>query len=59
MIDIEIQHRHDYAAARALLEKIVLDFPDSRHRANAQHRLHELEALEFRAATTRRGGTAS
>ncbi len=59
MVDIEIQQRHDYAAARALLEKIVLDFPDSRHRANAHHRLNELEQLEFKEAMARRSGAAS
>lgn len=59
MVDIEIQQRRDSAAARALLEKIMLDFPDSRHRANAQHRLNELEQLEFREAMARRAGAAS
>lgn len=59
MVDIEIDKRHDYAAARALLEKIMLDFPDSRHRANAHHRLNELEQLEFKEAMARRAGGAS
>ncbi len=59
MVDIEIDHRRDFAAARALLEKIVLDFPDSRHRANAHHRLNELEQLEFKEALDRRSGAAS
>ncbi len=59
MVDIEIDKRHDHAAARALLEKIMLDFPDSRHRANAHHRLNELEQLEFKEAMARRAGGAS
>lgn len=59
MVDMEIDKRHDYAAARALLEKIMLDFPDSRHRANAHHRLNELEQLEFKEAMARRASAAS
>jgi tetratricopeptide (TPR) repeat protein len=59
MADIEIDKCRDYAAARALLEKIMLDFPDSRHRANAHHRLNELEQLEFKEALARRAGANS
>ena len=43
LVDVYWQHLHDANAARGLLEQIVSAMPGTRHAANAQHRLLEIE----------------
>ncbi len=41
-------HMHDFEAARATLEHIIGTFPDTRHSANARHKITELQEAEFK-----------
>jgi hypothetical protein len=43
LVDVYWQHQHDARNARALLVQIVEAMPGTRHAANAQHRLKEIE----------------
>lgn len=47
--DLQLGQLHDFAAARATLEQVIRLFPNTRHSANAHHRLHELEQAEYRS----------
>lgn len=49
LADINLEARADYDRARALLQQIQSEFPESRHSANATHRLHEVDQAEFKA----------
>ncbi|MEZ5305388.1 MAG: tetratricopeptide repeat protein [Verrucomicrobiales bacterium] len=49
LVDISLDHKGDFATARALLEQVQESFPDSRYSANATHRMRELEAAEYKA----------
>lgn len=59
MVDIQMENLHDSAAAKALLEAIIQDYPETRHRANAYHRIREIEEKEMQEAMKRRGSAAS
>lgn len=59
IIEIQMDTLKDYSAARALLESVMADFPGTRHAANAHHKLHELEQLEFKLITEQRLKAAS
>ncbi len=43
LVDLTLEHRHDTEHAVDLLKHVVERFPDSRHSANAVHRLRELD----------------
>lgn len=48
LAELHAAHRHDVAAARNVLEQIIADFPNTRHSANANHKIHELEQAEYK-----------
>ena len=43
LADVYWKHQHDARRARELLRKVVETFPNTKHSANAQHRLREIE----------------
>ncbi|MEM8954684.1 MAG: hypothetical protein AAGD22_11075 [Verrucomicrobiota bacterium] len=43
IVDIETNHRHDIPRAKELLTLITQEFENTRHAANAQHKLNELD----------------
>lgn len=43
LVDVYSKYQHDHARARALLLSIAESMPESRHSANALHRLREIE----------------
>lgn len=45
LVDVYWNHRHDAARARHVLMQIAETMPDTRHAANAIHRLHEIERV--------------
>ena len=53
LADLHAGTRHDFARAKELLGQVQMEFPGSRHAANAVHKLREIEEAEFMAA---RGG---
>lgn len=44
IVDIEVQHRGNPARARELLGMIIQNFEGSRHAANAEHKIEEIDA---------------
>lgn len=46
--ELHATHLHDLAAAKGVLEQIIADFPNTRHSANANHKVHELEQAEYK-----------
>jgi tetratricopeptide (TPR) repeat protein len=49
LADIHSTARSDFAKSREVLNQLILEFPDSRHAANAHHKLREIEEQEFLA----------
>jgi tetratricopeptide (TPR) repeat protein len=49
LADIHSTGRGDFERARALLNQLIQQFPESRHAGNAQHKLREIEEQEFLA----------
>ncbi len=43
LVDVYWKYMHDGRSARALLLQIIEALPDTRHAANASHRLHEID----------------
>ncbi len=43
LVDVYWQHQHDGPSARALLLQVIEAMPGTRHAANAEHRLREIE----------------
>lgn len=63
VIDIHINQLKDLDGAHALLEQVIVDFPQTRHAANAHHKLGEVEQAQYKLITEQRlkaaGGQAS
>ena len=50
LADLSVEVHQDFDKAKAFLEKVIVDFPDTRHSANATHKMRELEQAEFAAS---------
>lgn len=46
--DVHLTHRHDYETARDMLEQVIGNFPNTRHSANAHHRMSEIEQMQYK-----------
>jgi len=51
IIEIHADHLQEYEVARELLQQVIADFPNTRHSANAHHRLHEVEQAQYKQIT--------
>lgn len=40
---------HDHATAEGVLQQVISEFPNTRHSANAHHRIHEVQQAQFKA----------
>lgn len=47
LVDVHADVKHDYQMAHDLLQEVIANFPNTRHSANAHHRLHEVEQAEY------------
>jgi tetratricopeptide (TPR) repeat protein len=54
VIDIHIVQLQDFDTAHVLLERAIADFPNTRHAANAHHKLGEVEKAQYKQMTERR-----
>jgi tetratricopeptide (TPR) repeat protein len=54
MVDIHADKLKDYQAAHDLLEQVIANFPNTRHSANAHHKLNEVQQAQFKAITEQR-----
>jgi tetratricopeptide (TPR) repeat protein len=57
--DVHLTHRHDYDAARDMLEQVIGNFPNTRHSANAHHRMSEIEQLQYKLLMEQRSKAGS
>jgi outer membrane protein assembly factor BamD (BamD/ComL family) len=62
VVDLYAEALKDYDTARNQLQQVIADFPNTRHSANAHHKLNEVEQAQFRHLTEQRlkgagGGT--
>lgn len=48
MVDIQTEKLKDLQAAHDLLEEVVANFPNTRHSANARHKLNEVEQAQYK-----------
>jgi tetratricopeptide (TPR) repeat protein len=54
MVDIQTDKLKDHQAAHDLLEEVIANFPNTRHSANAHHKLHVVEQAQFKAISEQR-----
>ncbi|MBX7208961.1 MAG: tetratricopeptide repeat protein [Verrucomicrobiaceae bacterium] len=54
MADLHAEKLDDHQAARGVLEQVIGTFPNTRHSANAHHKLREVEQAQFKAAMDQR-----
>ena len=61
MAELNVDPLQDYAAAEAVLQQVIADLPNTRHSANASHRMHEVQQAQFEALSQSRpkSGSAS
>jgi tetratricopeptide (TPR) repeat protein len=57
-IQVLTNHLHDFAAARSTLEQVIAGYPNTRHSANAHHKITELEQVEFKFIQEQRAKAA-
>ncbi len=46
--DVHLKHSHDFEAARDMLEQVIGNFPNTRHSANAHHKMSEIEQAQYK-----------
>ena len=56
--DVYMTHLHDFGAARDMLEQVIGNFPNTRHSANAHHKITEIEQAEFAYLQSQRAKAA-
>jgi len=57
--DVHLTHRHDFETARDMLEQIIGNFPNTRHSANAHHRMSEIEQMQYKLLMEQRAKSGS
>ena len=57
--DVHLIQRHDYETARDMLEQIIGNFPNTRHSANAHHRMTEIEQMQYKLLMDQRAKAAA
>lgn len=56
--EVQMTHRHDFDAARDMLEQVVGNFPNTRHSANAHHKMSEIEQAQYKYLMDQRNKAA-
>ena len=57
--DVHLNHRHDFDAARDMLEQVIDNFPNTRHSANAHHKTSEIEQAQYKYLMDQRAKAAA
>ena len=58
VVEVQTNHLHDFTAARSTLERVIASYPNTRHSANAHHKITELEQVEFKFIQEQRAKAA-
>jgi len=56
--DVHLTHLHDFETAHDMLEQVIANFPNTRHSANANHKIHELEQAQYKLLMDQRAKAA-
>jgi outer membrane protein assembly factor BamD (BamD/ComL family) len=48
MIEIHLEKKKDYDKAREALNEVIAKFPNTRHSANAHHKISEVEQAQYK-----------
>jgi tetratricopeptide (TPR) repeat protein len=54
MAEVYAEKMADYDAAHTLLEEVIANFPNTRHSANAHHRINEVDQAKFKQVMDQR-----
>ena len=54
LVDVHEQALHDFDGALEILGRVISQFPNTRHSANAKHRVHEIHQAQFKALSHQR-----
>lgn len=54
IVEIHQDKRHDLTAAQEVLEQIIAHFPNTKHSANAHHKLQEVQQQQFKELAAER-----
>ncbi|HYF34927.1 MAG TPA: tetratricopeptide repeat protein [Prosthecobacter sp.] len=54
IVDIHVDTLKDFEKARELLQQVIAEFPNTRHSANAHHKMNEVEQAQFKAIQEQR-----
>jgi tetratricopeptide (TPR) repeat protein len=57
--DLHLTQRHDFEAARDMLEQVIGNFPNTRHSANAHHKMSEIEQAQYKLLMEQRAKGAN
>jgi tetratricopeptide (TPR) repeat protein len=57
--DVHLTHLHDYEAAHDMLQQVIGNFPNTRHSANANHKIHEVEQAQYKLLMEQRARASS
>lgn len=57
--DVHLTHLHDFETAHDMLEQVIANFPNTRHSANANHKIHELEQAQYKLIMDQRAKAAA
>lgn len=54
IVELHMHVLHDFARAQSVLEQVITSFPNTRHSANAHHKIHEVQQAQFKAVSQSR-----
>ncbi len=56
--DVHLTHLHDFERAHDILQQVIANFPNTRHSANANHKIHEVEQAQYQLLVEQRAKAA-
>jgi tetratricopeptide (TPR) repeat protein len=56
--DVHLTHLHDFETAHDMLQQVITNFPNTRHSANANHKIHEVEQAQYKLLMEQRAKAA-
>jgi tetratricopeptide (TPR) repeat protein len=57
--DVHLTHLHDFETAHDMLQQVITNFPNTRHSANANHKIHEVEQAQYKLIMEQRARAAA
>lgn len=57
--DVHLTHLHDFDTSHDILNQVIANFPNTRHSANAHHKINELEQAQYKLIMEQRASAAA